>query len=313
MSFTYNVKAEVCSIQTTEAEKISELSALIKNISEISNSSIITSTENIAVFKHIYDLIVDIYHIKPKIIVRQGYNFNKNYLYILEINKRVENILEDLSITKNGALLEIPETYIIDDFELFRSYLRGLFIAVGSINNPKTSRYHLELLVNNENYAEFISKKLNENKLKSKIIKRENKYMIYIKEAEKISDFLRIIKANNAVLYYEDIRIYRDYKNMTNRLNNCEQANIEKMMLTANSQLEDIALIEQNGSLDLLPDKIKQLAIYRKKYPETSLLELSKIITLETGNEITKSGIYHRMKKINELANKLRIKKGESK
>lgn len=307
MSFTANIKAEVCSLKTTETEKISELSAIISNISEI-NNTIKISTENLVVFKHIYDLVFDVYHIKSKIIVRQGYNFNKNYLYILEINQNVNNILEDLSIKKNGEILTIPENYLIDDFELFRSYLRGLFISVGSINDPKTSRYHLEFIVNNDEYAKFISEKLNQNNLKSKIIKRENKYMIYIKEAEKISDFLRIIKANKAVLYYEDIRIYRDYKNMTNRLNNCEQANIDKIILTANTQVLDIELIEKEESLDLLPDKVKEVAIYRKKYPEVSLLELSQIITLETGNEITKSGIYHRMKKINELANKIRNK-----
>ena len=305
MSFTANVKAELCSLNITEPEKISELSAIINNIAEV-NETIKINTENIAVFKHIYDLIFDIYHIKSRIIVRKGYNFNSNYLYILEINQNVQNILDDLSIKKIGK--NIPNDYLIDDFELFRAYLRGIFIATGSINDPKTSRYHLEMITNDNDYANFISQKLNEYKLKSKVIKRENKYMIYIKEAEKISDFLRIIKANKAVLYYEDIRIYRDYKNMTNRLNNCEQANIDKMILTATSQIEDIELIEEKGSLDLLPDKVKEVAIYRKKYPEVSLSELSKIITLETGNEVTKSGIYHRMKKINELANKIRNK-----
>ena len=307
MSFTAQIKSEICSINTTETEKISELSAIIKNISEI-GKNINISTENIVVFKHIYDLITNIYHIEPRIIVRQGYNFNKNHLYILEIESNIDTILDDLSIKKNGKILNVPEDYIIDDFELLRAYLRGMFIAVGSINDPKTSRYHLEMIVNNREYAEFISKKLNKNNLKSKIIKRDNKYMIYIKESEKISDFLRMIKANNAVLYYEDIRIYRDYKNMTNRLNNCEQANMDKMIQTANTQVLDIELIEKYGSLDLLPDKVKEVAIYRKKYPEVSLLELSQIITIETGNEITKSGIYHRMKKINDLANKIRDK-----
>lgn len=307
MSFTAVVKSEICSLNTSETENISELSAIINNISEITDT-IKISTENIVVFKHIYDLIFNIYHIKPQIIVRQGYNFNKNYLYILEITKDINAILDDLSIKKNNQILEIPEQYIIDDFELFRAYMRGLFLAVGSINDPKTSRYHLEMIVDKYNYAEFIKEKLNNNRLNSKIIKRENKYMIYIKEAEKISDFLRIIKANNAVLYYEDIRIYRDYKNMTNRLNNCEQANIDKMILTANAQISDIELIEDEASLDLLPDKVKEVAIYRKKYPEVSLLELSEIITSETGNEITKSGIYHRMKKINQLADKIRNK-----
>lgn len=306
MSFTANVKAEICSNPTTETEKISELSAILSNLSQI-DKTIKISTENLVVFKHIYDLIFNIYHITPIITVRQGYNFNKNYLYILEINQNVDGILDSLSIDKH-EILTIPKQYIIDDFELLRSYIKGLFLAVGSINDPKTSRYHLELIVNEKKYAEFISNKLNENKLNSKIIKRENKYMIYIKEAEKISDFLRIIKANQAVLYYEDIRIYRDYKNMTNRLNNCEQANIDKMILTANNQVEDIELIEKEASLDLLPDKVREVAIYRKKYSEVSLLELSRIITIETGKEITKSGIYHRMKKINELANKIRNK-----
>ncbi len=307
MSFTATIKSEICNIETTDAEKISELSAIIKNISYI-DQNIKINTENIIVFKHVYDLIVNLYHIKPKITVRKGYNFNKKYLYILEINQKINNILDDLSIKKNNQKINIPENYVIDDFELLRAYLRGLFIAVGSINDPKTSRYHLELLVDNQEYANFISQKINNYHLNSKIIKRDNKYMIYIKEAEKISDFLRIIKANNAVLYYEDIRIYRDYKNMTNRLNNCEQANIDKIVMTANSQIEDIELIEKKASLDLLPEKIKEVAIYRKKYPEVSLQELSNIITLETGNIITKSGIYHRIKKIHNLANKIKNK-----
>lgn len=307
MSFTANVKAELCSIPTTETEKISELSAILSNMAEI-DETIKISTENLVVFKHIYDLILNIYHITPLITVRQGYNFNKNYLYILEINQNIEDILDSLSIGKKSKIFLIPKQYIIDDFELLCSYIRGLFIAVGSISDPKKSRYHLELIVNNKEYAEFISNKMNDNSLNSKVLKRDNKYMIYIKEAEKISDFLRIIKANQAVLYYEDIRIYRDYKNMTNRLNNCEQANIDKIILTASTQIADIELIENESSLNLLPDKIREVAIYRKKYPEVSLLELSKIITIETGKEITKSGIYHRMKKINDLANRIRNK-----
>ena len=293
MSFTATIKAEIIESSKSNAEKISELAAIIKNISEITDL-IKISTENIVVFKHIYDLIFEIYHIKPKIVVRKSYNFSKNYMYILEVNKKNKEILNDLCIIKNGIHLNIPSDYLISDFELLRAYLRGVFLSVGSISDPKTSRYHLELLVSNKEYANFISNKLNENRLNSKIIKRDNKYMIYIKEAEKISDFLRIIGANNAVLYYEDIRIYRDYKNMTNRLNNCEQANIDKIVLTAHSQIEDIELIEKEASLDLLQDKVKEVAIYRKKYPEVSLLELSEIITLETGNTITKSGIYHR-------------------
>ena len=128
--------------------------------------------------------------------------------------------------------------------------------------------------------------------------------MIYIKEAEKIGDFLKLIQATEALFYYEDIRIYRDHKNMTNRLNNCEQANVDKMIETANKQVKDIELLIKNGILELMDEKIIQVANYRKMYPEVSLQELSEIITYETGKSITKSGVYHRLKKIEQLASK---------
>ena len=130
--------------------------------------------------------------------------------------------------------------------------------------------------------------------------------MVYLKEAEKIGDFLRIINANQAVLYYEDIRIYRDHKNMTNRLNNCEQANIDKIIETANKQLNDIEYLKNNLGLELLDDKSRELIEYREKYPEASLQELSEIITYETGKNITKSGLNHRFRKIKELVNKMK-------
>jgi DNA-binding protein WhiA len=187
-----------------------------------------------------------------------------------------------------------------------RAYIKGLFLIIGSINDPKKSRYHLEFSVDNENYANFINDLLNKFTLNSKLIKRESKYMVYIKEAEKIGDFLRLISANNAVLYYEDIRIYRDHKNMTNRLNNCEQANIDKMIMAASNQIKDIKLIEKVGGLILLDEKEKIVATYRLKYPEASLQELSEIISIETGKKITKSGINHRMNKIEALATNIR-------
>ena len=115
-----------------------------------------------------------------------------------------------------------------------------------------------------------------------------------------------MINAISALLYFEDIRIYRDHKNMTNRLNNCEQANVDKAIETASKQVSDIECIEKNASLDLLDDKTRIAADYRLKYREASLLELSEIISIETGTKITKSGLHHRFTKIKELANKLR-------
>ena len=303
MSFTSDVKNEVSKLKHERTETIAELSVILKNSAVITDSIKIT-TENPSVARYVFSSIKELYDISPKISVRNGYNYTKNYIYVLQITKKVKDIIKDLCLDNN-----IPKSYIIDDDLSKRAYLRGLFISCGSINDPKKSRYHLEFFVNNEEYAFFIRDLLNEYYLNSKVLKRETKYMIYVKEAEKIGDFLRMIGAINALLYFEDIRIYRDHKNMTNRLNNCEQANVDKIIATALEQLKDIELIESIGGLDLLDDKTKVAAIYRKKYKEASLNELSEIISMETEENITKSGLHHRFTKIKKLANKIKDNK----
>lgn len=304
MSFTSNVKNEISKKEINEAnqiEQISELSAIVSNSSQILDT-IKISTENASVARRIYNLEKNIYKMIPKITVRKGYNYNKSYIYIIELKYDISLFLNIVGINKNN----IPEEYIIDDDNLTRSYLRGLFLSCGSINDPKKSRYHLEFIVQTKEYAEFISNILNQYLLNSKYLKRDNRYMVYIKEAEKIGDFLRIINANQAVLYYEDIRIYRDHKNMTNRLNNCEQANVDKIIETATNQINEINLIKEKKLFDLLSEKDRIAADYRIKYPESSLQELAEIISIETNSTLTKSGLHHRFNRIKSLANKIK-------
>lgn len=312
MSFSLEVKNEVARLDSTRLELTSELSAIIRN-SIASIDSIIINTESNVLARRIFKLFKSIYDVIPVITVRKKYNFNKNISYILEIKEKTKEILEDLSIIdKKGNYLNIPKDYVLADEEMVRAYIRGLFLTVGSINDPKTSRYHLELSLSNKEYALFIEKKLNTFYLNSKMLKRDKNYMVYIKEAEKISDFLRIIKAYKAVLYFEDIRIYRDHKNMTNRLNNCEQANMDKVFLTSMEQLKDIEKLKEYDLVELLDDKIKEAIYYREKYPENSLSELSEIITKETGKSITKSGLNHRFRKIKETLKKYEDDKNET-
>ncbi len=306
MSFSTVIKDEVTRLESTKEELISELSAIVRNGAIITDSIIIT-IENNAVARRIFKLFKNVYDVSPIITVRKKY-FNNGFSYILTIRNKNKQILDDLSIYKDGEYLSVPQEYIYGDSELVRAYLRGLFLACGSINDPKTSRYHLEFLVNDLEYAKFISKLLNENDLNSKVIKREKKYMVYVKEAEKISDFLRIIKAYNGVMYYEDIRIYRDHKNMTNRLNNCEQANIDKIFFTASNQIKDIEKLREFDMLDTIDEKLKVVIDYRLKYPEVSLAELSEIISEETGVEISKSGLNHRFRKIREIVSNIENK-----
>lgn len=305
MSFSSDIKNDITKLDMPRQETISELSGIIRNIGEIEKDVIIT-TENASLARAIFRSIKDLYDVSALVKVRKNYYFNKSTVYILTIDKKVDQTLDDLSIKDKSGIINIPKEYIISDEECKMSYLRGCFLACGSVNDPKKSRYHLEFFIDNFEYGQFVNGLLNEFELNSKLLKRDKGYMVYIKEAEKIGDFLRMIKAYNAVMYYEDIRIYRDHKNMTNRLNNCEQANVEKTMNTALQQIEDIKVIEEKSTVDLLDEKTKEVCLYRMKYPESSLLELSEIITLETGKKISKSGLNHRFRKIKELANKLK-------
>src|SRR5574344_2793185 len=294
MSFTSIVKNEVSKLELNETGNISELSAIITNGGIVSDTIKIT-TENASVARHIYTLLKEMYEIHPSVTVRKGYNYSKTLLFILEIKDNINIILKDVGLKDNNY---IPKSFITDDPELIRYYLKGLFLLSGSINDPKTSRYHLEFVVDNEEYAIYIKNLLNTFNLNSKYLKHENKYMVYIKEAEKIGDFLRIINATRALLYYEDIRIYRDHKNMTNRLNNCEQANVDKTVEASSKQIIAIDKIIDKIGLEAVDEKLKEIMIYRKKYPDISLNDLSYIITTETGKSISKSGINHRIRKI---------------
>ena len=310
MTFSSTVKEEVSRLDTTKPESISELSAIIRNSASI-DKSILIHLENNFVARRIYKLIKSLYDVTPVITVRKKY-FSNGLSYILDVRNKTEEILNDLAIIdSNNNYLNIPKEYIVSDEEAVRAYLRGLFVVSGSVNYPKTSRYHLEFVVDNNSYAQFIKSLLDNYNLNAKIIKRTKNYTVYIKEAEKISDFLRVIKAYNAVLYFEDIRIYRDHKNMTNRLNNCEQANVDKIFMTSSKQIKDIEKLKEYDMIDLLDERLQELIKYRLEYPESSLQELSDIISLETGVKITKSGLNHRFRKIKEIVSNLEKKENE--
>ena len=300
MTFSTEVKNEITKLESSRLEYISELSALVRN-SAIIDDTIKIVIENNAVARRAYKLLKEIYDVNPSITIRKRIGINKGYSYILEIKKRIGDVLTDLSIMDKGLFLNIPKSYIYDDEDTKRAYLRGVFISTGSINDPKTSRYHLEFIVDDNEYATFVSSLLNENNLNSKVIRREKNYMVYVKEADKIADFLRIIKAYNAVMYFENIRIYREKKNNTNRLNNCEQANMDKVFMTSSKQLHDIELLQKWDMIDLLDEKLQEVIKYRLEYPESSLQELSDIMSKDTGKVITKSGLNHRFRKIKEI------------
>lgn len=306
MSYTTKIKEEIASIENTKSEMIAELAGFIRNNGTLTKEVIILTTENKQTVERIKKFIKNVYNTDLQIEKKDNTNFSKKELVVMKIKNNVETIVKDLGcIDEEGNFLSVPPTYIVGANEEIRAYLRGVFLCCGSINDPKTSRYHMELLISTPDEAVFVQKLLNIFDLNAKILNRDKGYMIYLKEAEKISDYIKILGANNAVMYFENVRIYREQKNKTNRLNNCEQANIDKVISTATTQLEQIKIIEDTSSVELLDDKTRETLEYRKKYPEASFKELSEIISLETGKPITKSGLNHRLRKIKELAERL--------
>ena len=300
MSFTSNIKNEISSIEYGESEKMAELSAILNIVVKIYDDKFEIYTENISVARRIYLLIKEIYHVE--IDMDTGYNsLRGNKLVLLSVHDKIDLILSDLCIQKNNERIYVPDNYLVDEEHDKQAYLRGVFMICGSINDPKTSRYHLEFVISNEDTANYVNNLLNEFYFNSKVIKRDKNYMVYIKESEKISDFIKLLNARTSLFYYEDIRIYRDHKNMTNRLNNCEQANVDKMIQASSEQLELIHKLRETRDFDLLEQGIKDICIYKEKYPESSMAELAEIISTETERPITKSGINHRFRKIKEM------------
>lgn len=302
MSFSISVKNEIIKADMTRLEIISLLSAYLRNNAIINEDSILINSENYDISSFIFDKFRELYDVTPSISVKKMFNFKKNLTYMLKIMKNKDEILRDLSlINDSGYFKNIPNEYILEDEEEKKMYLKGLFLATGSINDPKTTNYHLEFLIDDYDYAIFVCDLLDSYSLNSKIIERKNGFVVYIKESEKISDFLKIVMANESLMAFENMRIYRDHKNRVNRLNNCEQANVEKVINSSLKQIEEINVIEQLIGLDVIDEKLKEIAIYRKKYPEASLSELSNIVSIETNRKVSKSCINHRLRKLKSI------------
>ena len=295
-SFTTQIKDEVSKIETSKLESLSEALSYIKYNAVISDGVITLFIENASVARRMFNLLKRLYNINIHLIIRTQKKFTVKTVYILEIKEKVDYILDSVN--------NLIKNIITYSDEERASFIKAIFLANGSINDPSKSKYHLEFLVSVEELANLCNDVLKSFNFSSKVLKRDKGYMVYIKASEEISDFIKLIGAINALFYYEDIRIYRDHKNMVNRLNNCEQANVEKSMKTCNEQIENINYLKNNDLLSLVDEKSNIIIEYRLKYPETTMNELAEIITMETDIKITKSGINHHFRKIKELVNR---------
>jgi DNA-binding protein WhiA len=307
MSFAADVKKELTSLEVHREHARAELAALIRMNGSISlsNQQIILNvqTENAAIARRIYSLLKDHYDVRSELLVRRKMKLKKNNVYIVRLKQETRAVLDDLGIMDGLMFHSHVSGEIMGNAQKMRSYLRGAFMASGSINNPETSRYHLEIYSIYEEHNQYICSMLNYYGLNARTLERRNGYISYLKGAEHIADFLTLIGATNSMLKFEDVRIVRDMRNSVNRLVNCETANMNKTIDAASKQIENIQYIEDRVGLQSLPEKLQEIAELRLEHPEVSLKELGEMIP---SGVISKSGINHRIRKINEFADRLR-------
>ena len=313
MSFASETKKELTNLEVKECCARSELSALIRMNGSLSFSNrhliVDVQTENAAIARRIYSFLKKLYDLQVELLVRKKMKLKKNNGYIVRFSEKAKEVLTDLNIIENGFTIvhDISEK-LIQKQCCKRSYLRGAFLAGGSVNNPETSSYHLEISSLYKEHNDSLCELMNSFGLKSKTLERKKGFITYLKEAEKISEFLNIIGGHSALLKFEDIRIVRDMRNSVNRLVNCETANLNKTISASLRQVENIRYIENTVGLDILPDKLREIARLRVEYQDVTLKELGEMVS---SDKISKSGINHRLRKIDEIAERLRA--GESK
>lgn len=303
MTFTKLVKNELTTIPSNHSEMLAEFAAFLNFSSEfhIENGqmSIHFQTKNPTITKRFLLLSKALYDTETELIQKEQQKFTKKPLIILKLIKNVDKIINEHDYL--GSPVENMRLITQNDEEK-KALLRGAFIVSGSVNHPNTKEYHLEIFSNNQQEIIYIQSLMNHFNLNARITKRRNGYIAYLKDAESISDFIKILGATNAVFKYEDIRIKRDFNNSINRIMNCEIANEKKTYKAALDQLKNIQIIKKHLNYLELDDKIVRVMDLREKYPEANLRELSEFYEHEYEDSLSRSGINHRFRKIKELA-----------
>lgn len=307
MSFASDTKSELINVKADEHCKLAELSALLRINGDIHISSTGISIEfhttNLGIARKVIRNVKDLYNVDVEIRSKKQMKLNKHDMYIIIVKHKASTIINEMSLmNQNENILEDP--LLVKDC-CKRAFLRGSFLASGSINSPKSSSYHLEIHSNDEIKSNNITDLLNNYHLKAKTLKKKRGYISYIKESEKISDFLRVVEAMNSLFEYEDERIKRDFVNSITRVMNMDIANQNKTLLAATNQLRSISVLENMTDINKLPKSMKEAIDLRKKYPESSLNELSDHSHEIFNKTISKSALNHRFRNINDLAEQI--------
>lgn len=321
MSFSYRTKSELCRIPTGHrCCMIAELAGIIHTSGTIQISGggryrLKISTENASLARKVFKLFKELYSINAEILVRKNTRLRKknSYLLIIPISKYTRRILLDtysIYIDKedNVSISKGIDPALVKRRCCKMSYLRGAFLGGGSMADPE-KMYHLEFVTYRREYGEELCGLINTLNLHGKIIERKNTYVVYLKEGEHIVNLLNMMGAHSALLDFENIRVYKDVRNNINRIVNCETANLTKTINASMRQIESIRYIDQKLGYEKLPKSLKEMAEVRLNYPDASLKELGELLDPPIG----KSGVNHRLRKLDKLAEDLRQKEGGDK
>lgn len=299
MSFSSTVKNELCrGTAGNNCCAVSELAAVIRISGEFRNSkgddpaTIRVITENAAFARRIFAGFKGLYKAFPGVSIRRSSRLKKHILYILTLPGDKWTLNE-----------KIPDKPCCR-----KAYLRGAFLAGGSLSDPEKT-YHLEITHHSEETSGELNALIKSFGLNAKVIRRKGSYVVYIKEGEDLVDFLNIIGAHHSLLELENIRILKEMRNNVNRLVNCETANLEKTVNASVRQVDNIRYIKEKAGFESLPDNLKEIAQLRLSFSEASLKELGEMMSPTLG----KSGVNHRLKKLDQIAVEMREEKGDLK
>lgn len=317
MSFSGEVKEELSRyLPTARHCQIAEIAAIFGMCGQTAQKEggLIARihTENIAVARKCFTLLQKTFNIRAEMCVRRNAYLKKSRTYIIVINEQeeVQRLLEAIKIEdESGAVIgdkKITDQRILQSACCRRAFIRGAFLASGSISDPEKF-YHLEIVCASQERADQMRQIMNSFPVEAKIVRRKKYYVVYIKEGEQIGEMLRVMEASLAVMNLENIRIVKEMRNSINRQVNCETANIHKTVSAAIEQINDIKYILEYGGFDSLPDNLREIALARLEKPEATLKELGDSLTPPVG----KSGVNHRLRKLKMIADKSREKKEE--
>jgi len=308
MSFTSEAKQELLKIELDkDCCRVATLSALLAVNGHLSLSSegirLVFQTGSLPLARKAISYLKRLYEADIEVLSKKGVKLQKQNQYVVIVKERVTMIVRELGLMdeERGYAQYLDDAIIFNDC-CKRAFLRGLFLASGSINSPRSSSYHLEVTVSHRSFAEDVQALFNHFELKAKVHEKKQRVLVYIKDSERIADFLRIIGASQALFNFEDERIKRDFVNSITRVMNMEIANQNKTFEAAEKQLKDIAILENILDVESLSEGIKEAIELRKQYPEASLNELSEMSERELGKRLSKSALNHRFRNIAQKA-----------